>query len=161
MTLEDAKIVQNWYTGMGATSIYDLNVTMSIWPRIPGFYVGEIDGEVVASVIRVRCADNIFYGSMYYVDSKYRGQSLGYRLRYQVAGEHIGENILTVDAVLDTIGWRLPDLGYTYVYKTKRFDKVVDGNLATEPNFSGTIVKVRHCINPSHNSLRYLGSLCS
>lgn len=117
---------------------------MSVLPRIPGFYIGELDGEVIASATRIRCADNIFYGSMYYVDKKYRGKSYGYRLKDQIATTHIGKNILTVDAVIDTVAWRLPGLGYTYVFTTKRFDKIVDDDLASEPNYNGTIVKVGH-----------------
>ncbi|ELU05635.1 hypothetical protein CAPTEDRAFT_229006 [Capitella teleta] len=141
MTTEDAKQVQRWYADLGTTSRYDLEVIMSTWPRIPGFYIGEIDGEIVASATRVLCADNIFYGSMYYVDPKYRGKALGHRLKNEIAGGHIGKRILTVDAVIDTLAWRLPQLGYSYVFQTKRFDKDVDDDLATEPNYDGSIVK--------------------
>jgi len=60
---------------------FDLEITLSVHPPCaPGFYIGELNGEVVASAIRIPWGENIFYGSYYYVDPKCRG--LGFGTRY-------------------------------------------------------------------------------
>ncbi len=54
MTIDDAKIVQKWYTGMGTIAEHDLSICLHVFPQDePGFYIGEYEGEVVASAIRI------------------------------------------------------------------------------------------------------------
>ncbi len=98
MTMEDAKLAQRWFCGICPTSC-DLEVALSAFPRdTPGFYVGEYQGEVVASAIRIPVAEGIYYGSYYYVVEKHRRFGFGGRLRDEVAASHVGSNILAIDA---------------------------------------------------------------
>ncbi len=54
MTIDDAKIVQKWFTGIGTIAEHDLSICLHVFPRDePGFYIGEYEGEVVASAIRI------------------------------------------------------------------------------------------------------------
>lgn len=64
--------------------------------------MGEIDGVAVASAFRAAVAKGIFFGSYYYVKKEYRKRGFGTRLRDQVAREHVGNNILVVDATDDS-----------------------------------------------------------
>ncbi len=69
---------------MGIISKADLDVCLEVYPPGPGFYVGELDGEVVASAIRIPWGNGVYYGSYYYVAEKCRGKGYGTRLRDQV-----------------------------------------------------------------------------
>ena len=77
MQKQDAKIVQSWYGGMGGISKHDLDVALAVFPQNEaGFYVGEYEGKVVASAIRIPWGKDkdVFYGSYYYVEAEYRGK---------------------------------------------------------------------------------------
>ncbi len=83
----DDNYVKSWfhrYKGMGIISKADLDVCLAVYPPGPGFYVGELDGEVVASAIRIPWGNGVYYGSYYYVAGKCRGKGYGTRLRDQV-----------------------------------------------------------------------------
>ena len=74
------RIVDNWFCGMGATSPYDLAVAYTTCPDRSGFVVGELNGVVVGSAVRVPWGDNILYGSLFYVEEKLRGSRFGKKL---------------------------------------------------------------------------------
>ncbi|KAI0209223.1 hypothetical protein LSAT2_006112 [Lamellibrachia satsuma] len=59
--------------------------------------------QVVASAIRIPWSDRVYYGSLYYVAKTHRRRGYGTRLRDQVAREHVGNNILAIDAVLGKV----------------------------------------------------------
>ena len=107
MTPEDAKIVQEWYSGMGVISPYDLDVVLASFPPGGrGFYIGEYQGVVVSSCVRLPWGGGAFYGSYYYVHEDYRGKhGFGTRLRDEVAYGHVQEagGKLCVDAVTGSV----------------------------------------------------------
>ena len=57
---------------MGHISVHDLGIALSVFPPTEGFYIGELDGVVIASAIRVPWAENVMYGSLYFVHADYR-----------------------------------------------------------------------------------------
>ena len=67
------QIAEGWFAGICPTAT-DLSVALSVIPEDrDGFYVGEIDGEIVASLIRIPMTDDgIYYGSYFYVHDKCR-----------------------------------------------------------------------------------------
>ena len=141
MTPADAQIVQKWYEGMGKISRYDLDTCLGIFPRGHGFYIGELDGEVISSAIRIPWADNVFYGSYYYVDPKYRGKGFGTRLRDEVARSYVGESILCVDAVTGKVAQtNQQKFGYTAAFKTGRFHGIAKSDVGIK--YDGKIVEV-------------------
>jgi len=82
MTRQDAEKAILWYTSICATSV-DLQVVLDVRgddADIDGFYVGELNGEVIASKIEFVVADGLSYGSMFYVDERYRNSGLGRRI---------------------------------------------------------------------------------
>jgi GNAT superfamily N-acetyltransferase len=105
MTSADAKIVQEWYSGMGAISAYELDVALASFPAGRGFYIGEYQGVVVSSCVRIPWGNNAYYGSYYYVHKDYRGKGFGVRLRDEVAYDHVKEagGKLAIDAVMGTV----------------------------------------------------------
>ena len=143
MTPEDGKIVQMWYTGMGKISRYDLDVCLEVFPpEKKGFYIGEFDGQVVASAVRLPWSDmgkeegDVFYGSYYYVAKDFRGKGFGTRLRDQLAVEHwkVGKNVLVIDAVPGKVTENNEKkFGYIFKWVTQRYSckakEQVDGLL--------------------------------
>ena len=82
MTRQDAEKVISWYSGVCATSV-DLQVALDVRgddSDVDGFYVGELNGEMVASKLEIAVADGLGYGSMFYVDERYRGSGFGRRI---------------------------------------------------------------------------------
>ena len=65
---------------MGAISPYDLAIAYTTCPDRSGFVVGELNGVVVGSAVRVPWGDNILYGSLFYVEEKLRGSRFGKKL---------------------------------------------------------------------------------
>lgn len=121
MTLDDAKIVQRWYGGMGHISIHDLDIALSVFPSHEGFYIGELDGVVIASAIRIAWGKNIMYGSLYFVHADYRRKGYGTRLRDDVARAQVGSRTLCIDAVMGKVAETNRKLGYENGFITARF----------------------------------------
>lgn len=142
MTANDAKIVQKWYGGMGKMSKYDLNTSLEVFPPGNGFYIGEYNGEVVASAIRIPWAENVFYGSLYYVDGKYRGKGFGTRLRDQVAREYVGDNHLCIDSVTGKVARDNENkFEYKYAFNTCRYEGIAKDDYGIQ--YGSEIIKVR------------------
>ena len=119
---------------------YDLDVTLSVFPpNSQGFYIGEYEGESVASAIRIPWGD-AWYGSMYYVSEKYRGKGFGTRLRDQVAREYVGKNTCCIDAVLGKVTENnLTKFGYIIGHKIGYFKAKAQANVV---QYTGEIKKV-------------------
>ncbi|ELT90021.1 hypothetical protein CAPTEDRAFT_206392 [Capitella teleta] len=112
MRAEDAKIVQRWYSQYCPMAC-DLDVVLASYPaEEKGFYIGEYQGEVVASAIRIPACEGVYYGSYYYVEEKWRGKGFGRRLRDEVAAAHVGNNVLCIDA-MDNLEAMNKRKGYT------------------------------------------------
>ena len=143
MRRSDARKVQEWYSTMAHISHHDLDIALSVYPPGPGFYVGELDGQVIASAIRIPWSDNTFYGSLYFVDEKFRRNGYGTRLRDQVAREYVGENILCVDAVIGKVSETNKKHGYMERFKTARFQSIAKVDYGVEyRSTQGSIVPV-------------------
>ncbi len=102
MTPGDVKVVQKWFSDFAILSAHDLDTVLQVFPPSPGFYIGEYEGNAVASAIRVPWSDGhprVYYGSYYYVQETFRGKGFGFRLRNQVAASHVGSNTLCIDAI--------------------------------------------------------------
>lgn len=123
MGRDDAAVVQGWYSTMGIVSKHDLDITLSVFPSsLKGFYIGEFEGRVVASAIRLPWGEDILYGSYYYVDKPYRSRGFGTRLRDEVAREHVGTRTLCVDAVMGkVVDNNEQKFEYRAAFKTGRF----------------------------------------
>jgi len=123
MTYQDAAVVQRWYSAMGIISKFDLDIALSVFPSsLRGFYIGEFEGQVVASAVRLPWGDDVCYGSYYYVDAPHRSRGFGTRLRDEVAREHIGHKLLCIDAVEGKVAEKNEQtFGYHSAFKSGRF----------------------------------------
>ena len=65
---------------MSAISPYDQAIAYTTCPDRTGFIVGELNGVVIASALRVPWGDNLIYGSLFYVEEKHRGSRFGKKL---------------------------------------------------------------------------------
>ena len=52
MTPSDIDIVVGWWHGTVSVSHHDLATALAVFPPGPGFYIGELDGEVIRLVGR-------------------------------------------------------------------------------------------------------------
>ncbi|ELT91311.1 hypothetical protein CAPTEDRAFT_200744 [Capitella teleta] len=98
MRPHETTYIQQWDSDLVPTG-RDLDVAINSYSAdSDGFYIGEYRGEVVASVIRIPLAEDVFYGSCFYVVEKFRGSGFGRRIRDDVAAGFVGSKTLCVDA---------------------------------------------------------------
>ena len=74
------RIVDNWFSGITAISPYDQATAYTTCPDRTGFMVGELNGVVISSFLRVPWGDNLLFGSLLYVEEKHRGSRFGKKL---------------------------------------------------------------------------------
>jgi len=150
MTLQDAAVVRSWYITRKVISKYDLDITLSVFPSsLRGFYIGEFEGQVVASAVRLPWGDNICFGAYYYVDTAYRSRGFGTRLRDEVAREHVGNKLLCIDAVLGKVAEdNALKFGYHSAFKTGRFQGIAKSSYSINQTLtilSVSLCKLLHC----------------
>jgi len=123
MTLEDVAVVRSWYVARKVISKYDFDITLSVFPSsLRGFYIGEFEGQVVATAVRLPWGDNICFGAYYFVDEAYRSRGFGTRLRDEVAREHVGNKLLCIDSVLGKVADdNARKFGYHSAFESGRF----------------------------------------
>lgn len=124
MTEADALVAQQWYCGICPTS-NDLLVALRAHQKHHqgGFYVGDYQGELVASAIRIPWTDTVFYGSYFYVLEKHRRAGFGRRLRDDVATPYVGDKVLCIDAHDDLLEMNKRK-GYTEGFRVRRFQGI-------------------------------------
>ena len=82
MTRDDAQQVQKWF-GAISPVCHELCVLQEIRgdkTREDGFYVGELNGELVASSVITPIADDLHYRGFLYVVERHRGSGFARRL---------------------------------------------------------------------------------
>ena len=102
MTRQDAEQVISWWSASCATSV-DLQVVLDVRgddTDVDGFYVGELNGEMIASKLEFAVADGLSYGSMFYVDERYRSSGVGRRINdvARDVTERTSRNTVGIDA---------------------------------------------------------------
>jgi GNAT superfamily N-acetyltransferase len=127
---------------------HDLDIALKVFPsNLKGFYIGEYQGEIVASAVHIPWAlgsPMIYFASSYYVVPEYRGRGFGTMLRDQVARRHVGDNILCEDtAVGKTADNNEAKYGYKKMWDTGRYEGTAIKGDVLMPGFH--IVKV--CYN--------------
>lgn len=95
MTSDDVKIVENWYNEICPTG-NDLEIALEVSdPSGKFFFVGELNGEVIASIANVPvCDDGLLYCSLFYVAEKCRKYGYGRRINDEVAGAAVGDAVV-------------------------------------------------------------------
>ena len=124
MTSSEVPIVHQWCTDLGAVSRYDLDVALRSFPPGRGFYIGEYEGVVVASCVRLPWGNRVYFGSYYYVHKDYRRRGFGTRLRDQVAYGHVleADGRLCIDAVEGAVAEKnVSKFGYIPAFVTRAY----------------------------------------
>ena len=147
MTDEEGKIVLKWFCDMvvirDGMPVNDIPWVKSIFSGRPGCYIGEYQGKVVASCVRLDWGNKTYYGSMYYVAEEFRGRGFGTRMRDEVAYGHVREagGILYVDAAMGKVVENNKNkYGYKENWITTRYRGEVKTTLDTSGD--GLIIKV-------------------
>ena len=101
LTEKDAKYVQQWFN---AIDLLSPDLEMAFDANLKGeFFIGEYNGEPVASITHTNVADGLVYGSYIYVAKEYRRKGLAERL-FDFMFSHCDENsIFSTDCVDQTI----------------------------------------------------------
>ncbi len=129
--------------------------SLNVCPNIPILELaGELYGQVIASAIRIPWSDNIFYGSLYFVEKEFRRNGYGTRLRDQVAREYVGKHILCIDAVMGKVAETNKKHGYMERFKTARFQAEAKESYNIQ-FVDGEIVPVSFSLTKTINSLYF------
>jgi len=128
MTRQDAEKVISWYSAVCATSV-DVQVVLDMCgddTNVDGFYVGELNGEMIASKIELAVADGLSYGSMFYVDERYRSSGLGRRINdvARDVTERTSRNTVGIDAHSELEATNIRR-GYTTAFAITQFTGAV------------------------------------
>ena len=98
---EVPQIIQ-WIGSLIPVSI-DLDIILDIRGEdVDGFYVGELNGELIASVIETPLADDLRYVGYVYVDERHRRKGFARRLittSHEIASRRNWEGIVSLDAL--------------------------------------------------------------
>ena len=77
MLPEDAEVVIGWFLKT-MTNYFprdDIQLCLQqLSPEDHGFYVGELNGNTVASLVRLHWGHGYYHGSKFYVEEQHRGQ---------------------------------------------------------------------------------------
>jgi len=132
MTLDELKILiarqneESWDLSMNeAEAIY------SVDPK--GFFVAELDGRIVGSLLIIKYGDGFKYGTLYTVLKEFRGQGLGPQLfSYGVKQadferddeSSVGESEFHIWPIYDKRGWKIFCNEFEYKFLAKSHPKI-------------------------------------
>jgi len=145
MTRQDAEKVISWYSTICATSV-DLQLVLDVCEDdVDGFYVGELNGETVASAVELAVGDGLSYGSMIYVDERHRSSGLGRRIMdvTQDVTDRTSRNTVGIDAhsELEAMYMRR---GYKTAFAVTQFTGKVESQDAADSTSGSTIRQVNN-----------------
>jgi hypothetical protein len=122
MTKEDLVMVLNWATLGGAEpGIYDLETIYNSDPE--GFFVAEIDNQLVGSSSSVRYGDDFGFFGYWIVLPEFRNKKIGYKLIKQ-SMDYFGNRNVGLDGVQEQMN-NFEKSGFKTAFKNIRFSGVV------------------------------------
>ena len=130
---EEAQVLEWW--GALATMSVDLQITLDMRgddADVDGFYVGELNGEMVASLVETQVADDLRYIGYIYVDKRYRRR--GYARRMMTATHDIGRRrnwtrIISLDA-LEYVESMYEKYDYKTAFRSTSFEGTVPASVS-------------------------------
>ena len=135
MLPEELSIAVNWAAKEGWNpGINDAALFYLADPN--GFFVGEVDGEIVAVGSAVRYDSHYAFCGLYIVAPAHRGKGYGLKLtKHRLA--YCEERNVGIDGVLENVDI-YKRIGYVPYYQNKRFQKIAQASTK-----SGAITEVR------------------
>ena len=155
MAPSDAVTVQEWQSKIGFPPQPDLEILLELHPPgSRGLYVGEFEGQAVASLIQVRWSENVLYATAFYVEEKFRRRGFGSRLLNVIAREHVGNVIVVLDSVEGWVAEIYQSWGYKEAFKTEWVRGVAKAAYNVE-EFDGKLqsVSILMLIIGEHNAI--------
>ncbi|MCP4276923.1 MAG: GNAT family N-acetyltransferase, partial [Gammaproteobacteria bacterium] len=134
MTKQDVKTAIDWAAAEGWNpGIHDAE---SFYVAVPnGFFIGEIDGEAVATLSAVKYGDSFGFIGFYMVKPAYRGK--GYGIQIWNAGiEYLTGRNIGLDGVLEQQE-NYKKFGFKFAYRNIRYEGINDN--APLPDNSKTV----------------------
>jgi len=113
----------------------DLEVALDVRgddPDVDGFYIGELNGEMVASLVDAKVAEDVRSDSYLYVVEKYRMMGLARRMittAHDVRQSRNWTGIVGCDA-LESAQSMLEKFGYKPAFKLSRYQGTVSADVA-------------------------------
>ena len=124
MTLSDVPLILDWFLiySEGTTS-RELEIILSILQsNSPGFYIGEYNGEAIASAISVSWGDDIYLEDYYFTKKEFRGCGFSLRLREQIQKLYNDKAITVIDSVQGKVAADNSKMfGYKYLSETAHY----------------------------------------
>jgi len=133
MRREEVRQVISWFESMDLLAVgLDLEVAFDMRGDTDDFFIGELNGEVIASLVAVQIADDLIYGGYLYVIEQYR-KYIVFADRMLAVGRHIVERrnfvgIIAIDSVDHTQSMN-EALGYKSAHKTISYQGTVSANV--------------------------------
>ena len=125
---EELKVIR-WFGALGAMS-NKLEVVMSVsedHASVGSFYTGELNGEMVASLMLTSIADDLKYIAAVYVDDRHRGSGFAQRLLTVAHDIKDWNGTIVLDAYQHLVSM-YEKFGYKSAYKTSNYEGTVSAN---------------------------------
>jgi len=133
---EEPQVVE-WLGSLLILSV-DLQVTLDMrgdYADVDGFYMGELNGEAIASLVEIPVADDLRYVGYVYVDERYR--RLGFATRMITAAHDLSRRRKWVGIVsLDALQY-VESLYEKFDYKTTFKATSYEGTVSTRASRDG------------------------
>lgn len=128
MKRDDLGLVRAWAAGEGWNpGLHDMEAFFAADPN--GFFLGELDGEPVASISCVTYGSEFGFLGLYIVRPGFRGRGYGLAV-WQAGMEHLADRNVGLDGVLDQQD-NYGKSGFRFAYQNIRYH--AEGGGAAEP----------------------------
>lgn len=143
MRRDEEPQVMRWFDPIAMMSV-DLQVSLDMRRKdanADDFYSGELNGELIASLVQISVADDLKYVSLVYVVEKYRRS--GFARRMMTTAHEVGERdnwtgVIALDAIHHVVSM-YEKLAYKRAFKTTS----CEGTVSTSANRDGFGTDIR------------------
>jgi len=135
MRREEGRQVIKWFESFGVVAFsVDLEVAMDMGGDNDGFYVGELNGEMIASLTATQIAEDVIYVGYIYVDEQYRKMGFARRMittAHDIIDRCNWDGIVALDSVYYAESL-YQKFGYKSAYKTTIYQGTVSDSVDQE-----------------------------
>lgn len=123
MPFEEVETTIDWAANEGWNpGLHDAECFYAIDPD--GFFMGVLDGRVIARAAVLNYDENYAFGGLYIVDPEFRAHGYGMQLVEAMLG-HAGDRNIGIDGVVE-MQEKYKRLGYRFAHRDVRFSHVSD-----------------------------------
>ncbi|XSG82006.1 MAG: GNAT family N-acetyltransferase [Methyloligella sp. ZOD6] len=123
MPFEEVETTIDWAAREGWNpGLHDAECFYAIDPD--GFFMGVLDGRVIARAAVLNYDENYAFGGLYIVDPEFRAHGYGMQLVEAMLG-HAGDRNIGIDGVVE-MQEKYKRLGYSFAHRDIRFSHVIE-----------------------------------